>query len=251
MEIAKRVQGNGMRAGARPRYVEIKEAIRKAIADGEYEVSEALPSERSLTEQFAASRVTIRHALSELQKERLIFSRRGKGHYVARPVVVQPLTRLLGLGEVAESSGLRIRSDVLSGMIVAAGPDVAAALRLSVGADVFELRRLRYLNDKPLSVDISYFPVELGVRLKECDLDNTDVFVLLENRLGVELGLADIKIRMVLADKHIATALQASEGEPVLHLTRLTSTTDGDPIDFEYIYGRGDAYQFRVTVARC
>lgn len=251
MEIEKRVQGNCTRVGSRPRYVEIKEAIRKSIADGEYEVSEALPSERSLTEQFGASRVTIRHALSELQKERLIFSRRGKGHFVAQPVVVQPLTRLLGLGEIAESSGLRIRSDVLSGMTVAAGADVATALQLPAGADVFELRRLRYLNDKPLSVDISYFPVELGRRLKECDLDNSDVFVLLENRLGVELGLADIKIRMTLADKRIATALQIDETAPVLHLTRLTSTTDGDPIDFEYIYGRGDAYQFRVTVARC
>lgn len=240
-----------MDAATQPLYVEIKEAIRRSIANGEYAALQALPSEHTLTRKFGASRVTIRHALAELQKERLIFSRHGKGHYVARPVMVQSLSRLLGLGESAETRGLQVRSKVLSAKVVKADSEIAAALKLTPGSGVFEMKRLRYLNDKPLSLDLSYFPTEIGEQLADCDLVNTDVFVLLERELGIELGLADIKICLSPAAEDVALALEAECGDGTLHITRLTSTADGDPVDFEYIYGRGDSFQFQVTVARC
>lgn len=246
-----RKRSRAIASSNRPRYIEIKEAIRQSISDGEYAISQALPSENTLTRKFGVSRVTVRHALSELQKERLIFSRHGKGHFVARPIVVQSLSRLLGLGETAESRGFRIRSEVLSAKVVKAHADIAAGLQVASGTDVFEIKRLRFMNDKPLSLDLSYFPAEIGQRLADCDLVNTDVFVLLERELDIELGLADIKIRLSPAPDDVASALETETGDATLHITRLTSTTDGDPVDFEYIYGRGDAFQFQVTVARC
>ena len=39
-------------------------------------------------------------------------------------------------------------------------------------------------------------------------------------------------------------------GTPVLRIERLTLDESGRPIDFEYLHGRGDAYQFRIRVPR-
>ena len=44
--------------------------------------------------------------------------------------------------------------------------------------------------------------------------------------------------------------LGISEGAPILRIERLTRTADGKPLDFEYLYYRGDAFQYRVRVER-
>jgi GntR family transcriptional regulator len=76
------------------------------------------------------------------------------------------------------------------------------------------------------------------------------VFVLLEEELGYLLGIADLKIEADLADDSLAGLLRTDVGTPVLRIERLTLDEAGRPIDFEYLHGRGDAYQFRVRVPR-
>jgi len=39
-------------------------------------------------------------------------------------------------------------------------------------------------------------------------------------------------------------------GAPVLRIERLTYTADGKPVDFEYLYYRGDAFQYRMRIER-
>ena len=38
--------------------------------------------------------------------------------------------------------------------------------------------------------------------------------------------------------------------EPLVRITRRTYDHNGRPIDFEYLYGRQDAFQFRIRVPR-
>ena len=54
------------------RYVEIADTLRKRIAKGRYSGVTVLPSESELSEEFAASRVTIRRALETLRDEEIV-----------------------------------------------------------------------------------------------------------------------------------------------------------------------------------
>ncbi len=54
----------------------------------------------------------------------------------------------------------------------------------------------------------------------------------------------------MLADDEIASALRVEAGGPVLRIDRLTHDTDGVPIDYEHLYFRGDAFQYRLRVDR-
>ena len=65
-----------------PKYVEIVEAIEKAIAAGVYKPGKRLPSEVSLVHRFGTSRITVGRALRELAFKGLVVSRRGSGTYV-------------------------------------------------------------------------------------------------------------------------------------------------------------------------
>jgi GntR family transcriptional regulator len=198
---------------------------------------------------FGVSRITIRQALGDLQKEGLIFKVMGKGSFVAKPKAFQSLSRLQGFGEAMSTSGYETYSLLLSAREVEAGQVVAQRLELKPGDAVFEIQRLRYLNREPISVDVSYFPPALGQRLVQEDLAARDIFVILENDLGHNLTHADVQIEAISADESLARHLGIAEASPLLRIERLTFA-DERPIDFEFLYYRGDAFQYRLRIDR-
>jgi GntR family transcriptional regulator len=232
-----------------PMHAQIREIIRRRVLDGTYAPHSQMPSESQMMEAFSVSRITVRQALGDLQKEGLIFKVAGKGSFVAKPKAFQNLSRLQGFGEAMAPSGYETFSQVISMRKVAASEAVAHRLRLKTGAAVFEIQRLRFLNREPISVDQSFFPLELGKRLALEDLPTRDIFVILENDYGLHLTHADVQIEAISADEGLARQLRIAEASPLLRIERLTYA-DERPIDFEYLYYRGDAFQYRLRIDR-
>ncbi len=237
-------------AGSMALYLRVKGTLKEHILDGEYGVGDQLPSEYRLRAAFGVSRDTIRQALQALQDEQLIESIQGKGHFVRRPKAVQNLARLEGLGEAVSASGLEVRSRVIGARECGADKRVAEALKVAPGGAVVELTRVRCINRRPASLDISYFPLAIGRPLLDADLATRDVFDILERDFGIELRAADITIEVGHATDEVVRHLGIAPGAPVLHIERLTCALDGNPIDFEFIFARGDSYQFRVRALR-
>jgi GntR family transcriptional regulator len=233
-----------------PLYAQIKEILRARILDGSYQPHQQMPSESEMMASFNVSRITVRQALNDLQNEGLIFRIHGKGTFVAKPKAFQDLGKLQGFGEAMRQMGYETFARVVSMRTVLPSAQVQERLQLTKRAKVTELQRLRFLNREPISLDITYLPVAIGARLAKEDLASRDVFVILENDYGMSLGHADLQIGSTLADERLAGQLQVEEGSPVLVIERTTHTSDGTPIDYEHLYYRGDAFQYKVRVDR-
>jgi GntR family transcriptional regulator len=233
-----------------PLYTQIKGILRDRILDGTYHAHQQMPSESELTSIFGVSRITVRQALGDLQKEGLIFKIHGKGTYVSKPKAFQDIAQLQGFGEAMSRMGYETFSRVVSLKSLIASAAVAARLGVSQNEEVTELRRVRYLNRAPISLDVTYVSQEIGERLAKEDLAHRDVFLILENDYGMALGEAELQIEAMLADEYIARLLEVEEGASVLRIERLTMTADGKPLDFEYLYYRGDAFQYRMRIKR-
>jgi len=141
-----------------PLYTQVREALRKGILDGTYAPHSQMPSESQMIRTFGVSRITVRQALGDLQKEGLIFKVMGKGSFVSKPKAFQSLSRLQGFGEAMSSSGYETYANVISAKVVEATSQVAQRLNVRSGQPVYEIQRLRFLNREPISVDVSYFP---------------------------------------------------------------------------------------------
>ncbi|MHB8255534.1 MAG: GntR family transcriptional regulator [Acidiferrobacter sp.] len=233
-----------------PLYAQIKEALRARILDGSYGIHAQMPSESELMHRFSVSRITVRQALSDLCQEGLIFKVQGKGSYVSKPKVSQSLTTLQGLGEAMGQAGHGITSQVLGFRSLTPDPDMVSRLKLAPDAMVGEIRRVRYVDGAPLSLDVSYFPETIAYQLLEQDLETRDVFVILETELGYRLGHAELEMGAMLADSEIAAALAVVPGAPILRLDRLTYDEHGYPLDYEHLYCRGDQLQYRLRIGR-
>jgi GntR family transcriptional regulator len=233
-----------------PLYTQIKEILRSRILDGTYKAHDQMPSESELTRSFGVSRITVRQALGDLQKEGLVFKIHGKGTYVSQPKAFQNIGKLQGFGEAMGSMGYETFSQVVSFKEVPADMTVSRKLGIAENEMVSEIRRVRYLNRSPISLDVSYLPKPVGERLIKEDLAHRDIFLILENDYGYSLGQAELQIEAMLADESLGRLIHVEEGSPVLRIERLTFTTDNRPLDFEYLYYRGDAFQYRLRVER-
>jgi GntR family transcriptional regulator len=233
-----------------PLYAQIKDTLRGRILDGTYAPHSQMPSEHELCALFGVSRITVRQALGDLQKEGLLFKLHGKGTFVSKPKAFQNVTSLQGFGEAMSSMGYEIVNQLRSFRIVEASRHVATKLNLPEGAPVAEIHRVRLLNREAVSLEITWLPEIFGKRLSNADLVTRDIFLILENDCGVPLGHADVAIDAILADDEIAAALPVQEGSPVLRIERLTHDATGAPIDYEYLYFRGDAFQYRLRTDR-
>lgn len=232
-----------------PLYVQLKEVLKQRILDGEYVPHQRLPSESELMQTFGVSRITVRQALRDLHNEGLVFSTQGKGSFVSKPKAVQDVHRLEGFGEAMTRKGYDTSSRLVGIQERRPHREVKEALQLQPGENVVEVKRVRYLNRKPVSVDLSYFPTAIGRRLFGRDLTG-DIFPLLEEQLGVPLGSAEILLEARPADQETAHLLEMETGEPVMRVQRLSYDTAGVPIDFEYLSFRGDAYQYHFRIDR-
>ena len=81
-----------------PLYIQIKDHIRLNIEQGVYSVDEKIPSERQLAEQFGVNRLTVSKAIHALAQDGLVYSRVGKGTFVAGYAEID------GLGSIANLS---------------------------------------------------------------------------------------------------------------------------------------------------
>ncbi|WP_373229831.1 GntR family transcriptional regulator [Cohnella sp.] len=75
--------------GDKPLYSQIIEILRGYIERGEYVPDQQLPTEVELAEQFGVSRITSKRALIELEREGLIYRRRGSGSFVKKQSVIR------------------------------------------------------------------------------------------------------------------------------------------------------------------
>src|SRR5215216_6316626 len=89
-------------------YRQLSNLIRQQIERGELATGDQAPSEARLSERYGISRITVRQALAELERDALVEKVPGKGTFVREPKPrVERLTRLSGFGENMAALGLR------------------------------------------------------------------------------------------------------------------------------------------------
>lgn len=228
----------------------IRQALRADILSGRVAPGARMPSESELGQRFEASRITVRQALGDLAKEGLIYTLQGKGSFVSRPKAFQNVSSLQGFAEQMGTRGHEVLNELLGLRELPAHEPVAGRLGVAVGEPVTEIRRLRLLDRQPISLEWTWVRADLGRLLARADLVTRDIFLIIENDGGVPLGHADLAIDAVPAHADAARALDVSEGAPLLRIERLTHDRAGRPIDYEFLYFRGDTFQYRFKVDR-
>jgi len=205
------------------RYQIIAEAIRRRVVDGEFAGEHVLPSESELSEQYHASRVTVRRSLEVLRAEHLVESRQGFGWLVASNPLRQELGRLGTIEGQLAAAGLTSERRVLSFGFVSSPERVGILLDEST---VLEVERLHLAGGEPFARVIVWCPESLGAELSRADVERSSFL----DQLGVDLEGATQTIGADVASARDAEVLGIAEGSPVLVAERITRARGGRPV---------------------
>jgi GntR family transcriptional regulator len=238
------------KASPLPYYEQLAELLRREIADRQSRgETYQLPSENELAEKHGLSRATVRHTLDELEHDGWIYRQKGVGSFAPVRRFEQDLTQLVSTTEDMRQRGWSLQTRVVSLQQLPATAHVARALDLTPGAPVYELCRLRVVDDVPLSLQTVYLSAALCPRLEENDLASS-LYRLLESRYGLRLWSGRETLRARGASEHEARLLDIAEGTPVMHAERITYAANGTAVEYLEAVWRGDRYDFKVTLTR-
>lgn len=225
-------------------YVQLAEDLARRIQSGEYGPRRRLPGEFELVDRYGLSRVTVRQAMSVLERRGLVVRRRGVGTFVASPKVHQDLAEpLRGFYDGLVARGLRPEFSLVDFRKVTPNAQIAAKL----GADVAMLvMRLYKLDSAPFALTtIHLHPVAVDVSREEVAV--TPIYRIME-RLGKKIARADLTIRAQAAGQVPGRLLEIAAAEPVLILDRTSYDESGAALENTLCYLRSDSYEFGLTI---
>lgn len=186
-----------------PLYLQLMEALIIKIENNEYKEGEKLPSERELCEIYGLSRITVRSALQELEREGYIYKHHGKGTFVSVKNYEQTLKNLYSFTEEIKKLGKIPHTKVLSFKELPLDKRLADKMGLKNNEKVFQIKRLRLADDEPLMYETSYVPKNKFPYLTQN---------VLEERPMYDVFLEDYKINVTKAvEKFTATSLRKDE----------------------------------------
>lgn len=222
-----------------PLYTKVYNILKQAITDGLIRDNEALPSERDLTEALNVSRVTVRKAIEQLAKDGLVVQRRGAGTFVSLRVE-QPLSKLTGFTEDITARGSTPSIKWLDRSCGYATPEESLTLKLSPGAPVSRLYRLRYADEKPMCIEHATLP---QYALPKPEKLEKSLYIELEKK-GLRPTRALQRLRAQIIEVEHANLLQVQQGTACLYIERCSFLPNGEEIEFVRSFYRGDSYDF-------
>ena len=230
-----------------PIYRQIQSQLKQLILEGQFNPHDMLPSENELAQRYQVSVMTVRQAMNQLVNEGLIYRERGRGTFVARQPIVQPLQRFQSFSEHIAARGLIPSAQILIFETVTAPQEVALALELQPVDPVLRIKRLRLTDNRRVGIHDSYLR---GVHFNQTALaEYGSLYALLEAQ-RVVLAEQEEMLEAVAADEEASRLLQVAPGSPLLQVSSTAYLESGQPIEFVKAIYRTDHYRYAVRLKR-
>jgi len=237
--------------GSKPLHVTIAEQLAAAIASGALAPGARLPPERQLAESLGVSRMTVRQALGDLERDgllRRVVGRAG-GTFVSEPGSDRPTGGATGgLSAELRRQGGANAVEPISAEVEPAGRRVSAALDLKKSDRVVVITRLRLAGGKPLAVERSSLPSRLFSDIEDMDLSGS-LYEVMGEGFGLRPVRAVERLELVEARHSDARSLGIRRDAPLLLVERIGYAADGTPVEFARDRFRADRTRLEIESA--
>jgi GntR family transcriptional regulator len=228
------------RRSALPLWAQLAEDLRAKAMAGDF--NERLPTEDELTGTYRVSRNTVREALRRLRDDGIIERTRGRGTFLAKVDIEQPLPGHYSLARSIQDQGLAEHSEVRVLDTRPAGP-AAVPLDLAPDEPVVHIERLRYAGDEPLAVDRSWLPAGLAEPILDADLGHGSIYDALLEASGVRVTGGWERITPTIPSAAERRDLRLARPHACFAVERL-ARSGPRPVEWRRSLIRGDRYRF-------
>ena len=231
-----------------PLYYQIYLKIKEAIDSKKFKVGEFMYSEHYLEKAFSVSRITIRKAIENLEKDGYLYKQRGKPTQVMHPKESLKLSELNSFTDDMRGEDNITTSILLEFKCTIADTSIAEALKISVESEVYYIKRLRLINHVIIGLHECYIPKEL-IDLKKSDfIDNNSSLYNILRQAGIIIYRADETIEARLPDKVLLDLLEMDNKNAIFYRERTTYNEKLKPIEFVKMYYNANLFKYRIQL---
>ncbi|MGX6961193.1 GntR family transcriptional regulator [Vagococcus xieshaowenii] len=228
------------------KYEYIADVIRKRILSGEYPENTLIPNQIELVEEFNVSRMTIKKAINILMMEGLVYSQRGLGTTVLNNQLPERSATLAtdysGLTKGLE--GKEIQSNVIKFDVTFPNELTQEKLKISSHHPVYEIIRLRIVDEEPYALEHTLMPVDLVPGLTK-EIASHSIYSYLE-QIGIEFAGAHRNIHADKSNELDHQYLECAITDPVLEVEQVVYLKNSRPIEFSRSRNRYDKKSYTV-----
>jgi len=223
------------------------EDIIKKIENNVYKEHDQLPSERELCKVYNTSRITVRQAFQELEREGFIYKMHGKGTFVAPKFYNQKLRNLYSFTDEMKKLGKIPSTKVLSFTDMAVDEHLAGKMGLLPNEEVFKVVRLRLADGEPLMYETTYLPKKVFPQLTATDLVQKPMYDVFRDDYQVQVTKAIEKFSAALVRQEEAVYLNTRANLPAMLIRRFAYFHD-QLIEYTISVARGDKFVYTVEL---
>ncbi|BCV21462.1 GntR family transcriptional regulator [Moorella sp. Hama-1] len=218
---------------------EALEILRDIVASLDIDRDPRLPSEEELATQLGISRLTVREALTVLEREGIIARVQGRG------TVVNPFARRLTsridsareIGKFIEENGYTVSIDEVKSLWKKASDNEAIKLGINPGEEILVVEKRFLADGNPAAFCIDRIPKVLFRDLNFSVRDlAASIFSFTEHQCNCQLTHDVIEIIPMVADAKLMKLLQVNPGTPLLCLDAVEYAEDGQAVMYNSEY---------------
>ena len=229
-----------MSSQSKPRYQQLKDLIIRRISTGELAPSDRVPSENELVESMNVSRMTANRALRELTDEGYVQRIAGRGTFVSDFRSRSDVLEVRDIADEITRRGNEHSCAVLRQSRQHARGEVAKALRVEQGIDVFHLLLVHFENGAPIQVEDRHVVADFAPDCLAQDFEKQTPSAYLTSISPLQE--AEQVVRAQLPNEAVRERLQMPAGEPCLIVVRRTWVR-GRPVTFTRLHHPGSRYE--------
>jgi len=224
----------------KPRYQQLKDLIIGQISSGELKPADRVPSENELVESMSVSRMTANRALRELNDEGYVERVAGRGTFVSD---YRSQSHLLEVHNIADEIALRGHahsSQVIRQSLQRARGEVARALHVEQGTEVFHLLLVHFEDGKPIQLEDRHVVASFAPDCLQQDFEVVTPSAYLTSI--APLQEAEQAVRASVPNRAVQMYLNIEDNEASLVVIRRT-WSDGRPVTFARLHHPGSRYE--------
>ena len=229
-----------MAANPKPRYQQVKDLIIGRISNGDLRPRDRVPSENELVEAMKVSRMTANRALRELTDEGYVERIAGRGTFVADFRARSHVLEVHNIADEIQRRGHTHSAEILRQSRQRARGEVAKALHVEQGTDVFHLLLVHSENGTPIQVEDRHVVAGFAPDCLEQDFRRVTPSAYLT--AISPLQEAEQVVRATRPNAAVRQQLQMANEEPCLVVIRRT-WSHGRPVTFARLHHPGSRYE--------
>ncbi|WP_294835385.1 GntR family transcriptional regulator [uncultured Lactobacillus sp.] len=233
---------------AKAKYLTVVQTIVSRIKAGTYQAGDLLPNQQTLANELGVSRLTVKKALDGLERKGIIYKQSGLGTFVSSDIPIRskidsPANVFTGLMELMKADN--IKSKIIKFSVGFPNKQIQKNLNLTSSEPVYNIIRLRLVDDNPLVIEHTYMPVNLVPNLNT-DILHSSIYNYIHQKLKLKFGHAYRKIKATKSDEYDQKYLAAKKDDPMLELEQIVWLTNGKPIEYSISRNRYDQRDYTI-----